>query len=258
MNQDTRENIGLIANNYFKSTIALFETITFFNYSIASVYDDKNEKMVESFNKLEQILLEQKKEEKEDSGTKLILTHMPSLCFSSLVSAFENFLIEMLALALKMHPHKIAKESVDLKKVIELSREEVILFKANEYINQIMYKTPKDYLKSLSNILSLSEESIAPAFNMYIEIKARRDLGVHNNWRKNEIYERKVAEAKISPPTKNILSPNLEYYKYAFNVCSFLVQKISNQTCKNLFKVHALFDEKRFNFDINKVAIPKD
>lgn len=258
MNQDTRENIGLIANNYFKSTIALFETITFFNYSIASVYDDKNEKMVESFNKLEQILLEQKKEEKEDSGTKLILTHMPSLCFSSLVSAFENFLIEMLALALKMHPHKIAKESVDLKKVIELSREEIILFKANEYINQIMYKTPKDYLKSLSNILSLSEESIAPAFNMYIEIKARRDLGVHNNWRKNEIYERKVAEAKISPPTKNILSPNLEYYKYAFNVCSFLVQKISNQTCKNLFKVHALFDEKRFNFDINKVAIPKD
>ncbi|HDS8886668.1 TPA: hypothetical protein ACT2S9_003736 [Enterobacter hormaechei] len=258
MNQDTRENIDLIANNYFKSTIALFETITFFNYSIASVYDDKNEKMVESFNKLEQILLEQKKEEKEDSGTKLILTHMPSLCFSSLVSAFENFLIEMLALALKMHPHKIAKESVDLKKVIELSREEIILFKANEYINQIMYKTPKDYLKSLSNILSLSEESIAPAFNMYIEIKARRDLGVHNNWRKNEIYERKVAEAKISPPTKNILSPNLEYYKYAFNVCSFLVQKISNQTCKNLFKVHALFDEKRFNFDIDKVAIPKD
>ncbi|WGG57204.1 hypothetical protein QCD67_08285 [Enterobacter roggenkampii] len=44
MNQDAMENIGLIANNYFKSTIALFETITFFNYSIASVYDDKNEK----------------------------------------------------------------------------------------------------------------------------------------------------------------------------------------------------------------------
>jgi hypothetical protein len=255
VNQDAMENIGLIANNYFKSTIALFETITFFNYSIASVYDDKNEKMVESFNKLEQILLEQKK---EDSGEKVILTHMPSLCFSSLVSAFENFLIEMLALALKMHPHKIAKESVDLKKVIELSREEIILFKANEYINQIMYKTPKDYLKSLSSILSLSEESISPAFNMYIEIKARRDLGVHNNWRKNEIYERKVAEAKISPPTKNILSPNLEYYKYAFNVCSFLVQKISNQTCKNLFKANAIFDEKRFNFDINSLAIPKN
>ncbi|MEP8732940.1 hypothetical protein ABKV75_21800 [Enterobacter hormaechei] len=258
MNQDARENIGLIANNYFKSTIALFETITFFNYSIASVYVDKNEKMVESFNKLEEIILDQKKEEKADSGKNHILTHMPSLCFSSLVSAFENYLIEMLALALKTHPHKIAKESVDLKKVIELSREEIILFKANEYINQIMYKTPKDYLKSLSNILSLSEESISPAFNMYIEIKARRDLGVHNNWRKNEIYERKIAEAKISPPTTNTLSPNLEYYKYAFTVCSFLVQKISNQTCEKLFKVHAIFDEKRFNSDINNLTIPKD
>lgn len=258
MEHDVRKEIDSIATNYFKSTIVLFETVSFFNNSITSVHTDKNEKMTESYKKLEKILSEQQTDIPETGLGTLLLTHMPSLCFSSLVSAFENYLIEILALALTTFPHKISKESVDLKKVIELTKEEIILFKAKEHINQIMYKSPKDYLKALSNLLSLNESEITTNFNKYIEIKARRDLGVHNNWRRNEIYDRKIADAGIEVSAKSRLAPSFDYYKYAFQVCSILVENITKQCCANLFKVPSVFHNKEPIFDTTELTIPKE
>lgn len=244
MTPNIKNHIDVIASNYFKSTSLLFDTVTFFNISVECVYTDKNEKLIASYNKLKNTFSNHAICENSNPADSLLLKHMPSLCFSSLVSAFENYLIEMLVLTLTNFPKKIAKETIDMDKLIELTKEEIILYKANEYINKIMYKSPKDYLKSLSSLLSLNEQDIASDFNHYIEIKARRDLGVHNNWRKNEIYERKVAEAGIKTPNVETLMPDLYYFKDSFYTCSKLVKEITNQCCVNMFKIPSVFDNK--------------
>jgi len=137
-----------------------------------------------------------------------------------------------------------------LKKALEMSREELIEFKVKEYLNKIMYLSPKDYLKSLCELLSLNQRALNDDFVKYIEIKARRDLGVHNDWRKNEIYERKVHESGgATPEDAKFLRPSIDYFRYTNAVCRNLIGKITKQSCDKLFKA-------RFT-DFLQTEIPK-
>lgn len=47
---------------------------------------------------------------------------------------------------------------------------------------------------------------------IYIEMKARRDLGVHNGWIKNRVYEKKVSEVNHNFIKKGFLTISEDYF----------------------------------------------
>lgn len=238
MNKNLKDEIDTIATKYVKTVNVLFSTMIFYNTSILYAAETNEERLMSEYNELETDLRALYNDHGDNFYTRVVKKHMRSMCFTSLVSAFEEFLTELSILALKKHPHKISGEQIEFKKVIEMSKDEIIEYKAKEYLNKIMYMAPKDYLKALCQLLSVEQGTLKDSFSKYIEVKARRDLGVHNDWKKNEVYIKKVNEAGTSIPEDALsLRPSHEYLKYSNAVCRDLLSKIINQSCENLFKV---------------------
>lgn len=239
MNEELRLKVTAVAYKYLDTVSVLYSTIIFHNTAVVHTLKKKPSELEHDYLELVKDLGNLHKDVKEEFSGNVVQNHMRSMCFISLVSAFEEFLVEISMLALKEYPQKISGEQVDFKKAIEMSRDALIEYKAKEYLNKIMYMPPKEYLKSLCALLSVDPSSLNSSFIKYIEIKSRRDLGVHNDWKKNEVYERKVKESKGRiPEDAAILRPSHEYFMYAHEVCKDLVGKITKQSCDNIFKVY--------------------
>lgn len=239
MSEDFQAEIIKIVSKYKDTASALYSTLIFYNSAIIYAHEKKYDELLGDYLELENDLKKLFKGNENEFFDKMIRRHMNCMCFISLVSSFEEFLVDICILAIKKHPHKISGEKVDFKKALELSREELIEFKAKEYLNKIMYMSPKDYLKSLCELLSLDQSTLNEDFIKYIEIKARRDLGVHSDWKKNETYERKVKESGgTTPEDDDFLRPSRNYFAYSSYVCNNLIAKITNQSCNKLFKVN--------------------
>lgn len=238
MDEELRVKVTAVAYKYLDIVNVLCSTIIFHNTAIIYTLHNKPPELEHDYLELVKDLGTLHNDVKDNFFGSVVENHMRSMCFISLVSAFEEFLVEISMLALKKYPQKISGEQIDFKKAIEMSRDELIEFKAKEYLNKIMYMPPREYLKALCGLLSVDPSSLNDSFIKYIEIKSRRDLGVHNDWKKNEVYERKVKESKgKTPEDAAILRPSHKYFIYAHEVCKDLVGKITKQSCDNIFKV---------------------
>ena len=62
---------------------------------------------------------------------------------------------------------------------------------------------------------------LLPLWPQFVEIKARRDIGIHNNWVCNQTYLRKVAEAGLQTSVEagqSLIPGYVEYLSGAINV----------------------------------------
>jgi len=227
------KQIDFLSASFFANVTTLFETITFFNNSVTCAFETKNTKLMNSYSTLLNALKHSSKNENEND---VFFKHMPALCFSNLVSSFEDYLLEMALIALKKQPLKMAKATCDLKMLLELSKDEIIEYKAREHLNTILYAKPLDYMRGICDLLGVKPDVIKNEWMEYIEIKARRDLGVHNRWIKNDTYIRKTKEAGITTVPDEYLKPDLNTYKAAFHTCSQLVAKITDEVLVNVYK----------------------
>ena len=121
-----------------------------------------------------------------------------SILFVDLISSTEVFFADLIRAVVAEYPHKIGRIQFELKDVLEASSpSELVLRAAEEFIHKLMYEKPEDYLEKMCNTLSIEVDQIKPYWSKYIEAKARRDLGVHNNWKCNKTYLRKVAAVHL-------------------------------------------------------------
>lgn len=166
--------------------------------------------------------------------TKYSMNHIDyfaSLLFISLISAFEAFLVDILKAVIVTYPTKVGSTQFKLTEIINLTKDELILSAVEDYLNKIMYKRPLEYLSDISNILSIDSSLLEKQWLVYIEAKARRDLGVHNSWKINEVYIRKIVEVGLAPPSDSqaILNPDAEYLLKTIYACSDLLELIFKQ-----------------------------
>lgn len=151
-----------------------------------------------------------------DSGTANLRFHsfVVSHYFVSLVSEFEGFLAEILEVVIKRYPSKIGSATLRISEISHCETvDEAIEIAVGKYLNELSYKRPKEYIASLRELLSIED---SPEMNVlwtqFVEQKARRDLGVHNGWKNNEIYKRKVSEMGGVPSDQEFLAPDNEYF----------------------------------------------
>lgn len=135
--------------------------------------------------------------------------------FVMLIASFEFFLQELVHVIVAAYPEKVGKVEFKLSEVLDAGTTAELVRRGIEAtLNSMMYKKPVEYLADVARLLSIAPEPFKANWAVFVEAKARRDLGVHNGWRCNEVYLRKVAEIASAPPhvRNEPLSPLPEDY----------------------------------------------
>lgn len=129
--------------------------------------------------------------------------YLSSRLFIMFVSNFEIFLQDIATCIMRCYPKKLGSAQFRLADILDASGNEELISRAiEECLNKLMYKRPMEYLSDYCNLLSLDRKPLDKYWPTFVEAKARRDLGVHANWRCNSVYLRKVAEAGVESKFK--------------------------------------------------------
>ena len=172
-----------------KITISL-QAYNFVLHAHVATLDKKNEPLIESLKILEKYL---------DPMELKVRDYFRSLLFVDLISELELFFSSLIRLIILKNPKKIGAAQFKLTDVIEASNiDELVTRAADDFLYKLLYKKPSEYLSDMCSVLSIDQSIVAPYWAKYIEAKARRDLGTHNDWKCNQTYLRKLSESGIT------------------------------------------------------------
>ena len=126
-----------------------------------------------------------------------------------MISEVEGFIQDLLIAILCRHPDMLGNSQIETSKLLELGDIDLaVQHLAEKRVNKIMYQKPNDYKKGIISVLSIDEGLLDDTWSAYVEAKARRDLGVHNSWKVDDDYLRKVKDAGLPAPK----SSDYEYF----------------------------------------------
>lgn len=156
------------------------------------------------------------------------------------VSQFESYLFDVLRIVIRRYPDKLklnanGQEIKDRQVSIDVilragtldeARSEVI----DHRIVAVSYSKPSDYLKYIKSIAGIDTDD--DAFQRFVEIKATRDVIIHNNGVANEMYEEKVGNRKRAERGK-ALPVDSDYFEQAIATlkrCSNIISRDIDKT----------------------------
>jgi hypothetical protein len=156
------------------------------------------------------------------------------MLLTNVIAEVEVYFVEALRLLLMRYPKRMGTTQFALSDILDKKPEEIVLTAAEQRISKLMYKRPSEYLSELAETLGIEVAPISSHWPLFIEAKARRDLGSHNAWRVNETYRRKVAEAgiQIAHDGPTDMQPNFEYVRELISNTDTIVRAIRDQLDK--------------------------
>lgn len=149
----------------------------------------------------------------------LAFHQMPVNGIGQLVTTTEALLGDVVRTVIVRHPQKLgAKRSIQLQAILEAqSLEEVHLRATDALLNELSYKSPAEFSEALDNLLSINLLE-CPAFHKYVELKATRDIYVHNRGIVNETYLKK-AGSHARARTGAVLPVDIPYFLESYEAC---------------------------------------
>lgn len=155
-----------------------------------------------------------------------------------IVSLVEPVLLEVVRLTLLFDKRRLktkpkgAERQLDYDTIIDSDNyDSVINVIISKYIDALSYSKPQEQLEYLTKLLSITINE--DVWNKWIEIKATRDLIVHNSCIINRVYLDKVgASARGSLGNEIII--NEDYYKEVIIVCKSITGQIVSRVVKNI------------------------
>ncbi|WP_313491877.1 MULTISPECIES: hypothetical protein [Sphingobacterium] len=149
-----------------------------------------------------------------------------------MVTVMESLLGSVLKEILLAFPNKIpSKKKLDFEVVLKAeSLEEIKLSTVNIILNELAYKSPKDYAEEFERFTGINLLEF-PSFHKYIELKATRDIYIHNNGVANEIYKAKAGTlARVEPGV--FLPINLHYFLQSYESCIQTTESLEKELDK--------------------------
>jgi hypothetical protein len=161
----------------------------------------------------------------------LALNQLPINGIYNLVTLMEAMFTDLLKIILLKYPKKISnKRQVNISTVLSLnSIDEIHSDIINKLLNELTYKSPTEFIKEFKEITSVNLLE-TPATHRYKEIKATRDIYIHNNGIANEIYTTKaetLVRAKVGQELPINIQYFLESYEYCLQLTEFLESKLN-------------------------------
>jgi len=146
-----------------------------------------------------------------------------------LVAITEAFIGDVIRALIRKYPQKLGgKRSIALQTVLEsTSIDEIHLRATDHLLNELSYKSPAELAESLQSLLSLNLLE-CPAFHKYMEVKASRDIFIHNRGIANEVYVRKAGTHQRVNAGMN-LPVDLQYFMESYEVCLQLNEWLEQQ-----------------------------
>jgi hypothetical protein len=149
-----------------------------------------------------------------------------------LVTLVETMLGDVVRAIVARYPQKLGgKRTLSIQSVLEATTlEEVHLRATDTLLNELSYKSPAEFAESMEQLLSINLLE-CPAFHRYIEIKATRDIFVHNRGIANDVYVRKAgSHARVT--SGKALPADLQYFLESYEHCLQVVDWLEEQ-CHN-------------------------
>jgi hypothetical protein len=153
-------------------------------------------------------------------------TYLASATFQQFVSLLEDFVLGLLRLWLRSFPHrlenrKLAASVVFAAKDIEEAREQVV----QQQVLDVAYKPLPDWFAFLNSLVNLSHPS-KEEIERLAEIKASRDVLVHNRGVVNTIYVEKAGVYKRFDAGAEIEIPE-PYHLECWNLIRKIVSEMT-------------------------------
>ncbi len=159
----------------------------------------------------------------------LAFTQMPLNGLAQLVTITEALVGDVVRAVVVRYPQKLgAKRVIQLQSVLEAqSLEEVHMRATDSLLNELSYKSPSDFACALDDLLSINLLG-CPAFHKYIELKATRDIHVHNRGVVNETYLKKAA-SHARARDKMWLPVDIPYFLESYEACLQLTEWLEHE-----------------------------
>lgn len=147
------------------------------------------------------------------------LNQLPINGIYQLVTTIEALLGDILRITLIEFPQKISnKRKVDVDIILEASSIDEIKFSVvNAVINELSYKSPRDFAEEFNKFIGVNLLE-KPIFHRYIELKATRDIYIHNQGIANEIYLAK-ADTLARVKQNQHLPVTIHYFLQSYECC---------------------------------------
>jgi hypothetical protein len=136
-----------------------------------------------------------------------------------LVTLVEAMLSDVLRSVVVRYPHKIGgKRAIPVQSILlSTSMEEVHLRATDALLNELSYKSPGEFAEAMEQFLSINLLE-CPAFHCYVEVKASRDVFIHNRGIANDVYARKSgSHARVRSGMQ--LPANTQYFMESYEYC---------------------------------------
>lgn len=158
---------------------------------------------------------------------KRLQPYLRSQLFIALISEIEDFVFSLLRLVILQYPKKIGSKTVQVERLVELGYGQVLKETVEKTLNELAYARPTEYRKGVQSYLSMDDEILDQFWPAFVEMKARRDAGVHNGWNKNAVYERKVKEAGGRASVAPFLGIADDYFSQSLKAARSLIEALS-------------------------------
>lgn len=147
-----------------------------------------------------------------------------------LVTIVETMLGDIVRAVVVRYPQKLGgKRNLSIQTVLEsTSIEEVHLRATDALLNELAYKSPTEFSEAMQQLLSVNLLE-CPAFHRYMEVKATRDIFIHNRGIANDVYIRKAgshARVKSGMGLPADIQYFLESYEHCLQVADWLEQEL--------------------------------
>jgi hypothetical protein len=149
----------------------------------------------------------------------LAFQQLPINGIVQLVTIVDALLGDIVRSVVVRYPQKLgAKRSIQLQAILESkSLEEVHLRATDALLNELSYKSPSDFASALEDLLSINLAE-CPAFHKYVELKATRDIHIHNRGVVNETYLKK-AGSHARAAAGAALPVDIQYFLESYEAC---------------------------------------
>ena len=136
-----------------------------------------------------------------------------------LVTIVEAMLGDITRVIILKYPKKLGnKRKISSEVLLSASSiAEIHHHTINTILNELSYKSPKDFVESIKDLISINFLE-CPAFHKYIEVKATRDIYIHNRGVANEIYYTKAGSHTRVKPGQNLPVDTI-YFLESYEVC---------------------------------------
>jgi hypothetical protein len=166
-----------------------------------------------------------------------------------LVTIIETMLGDLVRAVVLKYPGKLGK-----KKTIEMglvlaatSIEEVHLRATEAFLNELSYKSPHEFARETQTLLSCNLLE-CPAYHRYIEVKATRDIHIHNGGIANQTYRDKAgSHARLSMDAT--LPVNLQYFLQSYESCLQLTEWLDKE-------MHSIWHSSDYESDHRELQLP--